>query len=85
VQLDLPSSAHALSDQGALILRHGTSSLQQEVVVRVLPYGPAQELDLAPEPLQRIQKDHQLDVIAREGIGIGHEHPLNASGPHGIA
>ncbi len=53
--------------------------------MRVLPYGPAQELDLAPEPLQRIQKDHQLDVIAREGIGIGHEHPLNASGPHGIA
>ena len=38
-ELHLPSSTHALSDQGALILRHRTPDLQQEVILRVLPHG----------------------------------------------
>lgn len=67
------------------MLRHRTSALQQEVVLRILPHGPVQELDPAPEPLQLLQEHHQMDVVARQTIGIGDQHPTDAARPHGIA
>jgi hypothetical protein len=57
----------------------------KEVILWVPPHRPIQELTPAAGALQLLQEDHQLDVVARQAIGVGDQHPLDLAGPHRIA
>jgi hypothetical protein len=55
------------------------------LVLRITADRPVQELHLAAEALQFLQEDHQLDIVARQAVGIGDQHPLDLAGPHRVA
>lgn len=76
---------HPLGDQGALVLGHRPADLQQELVLRVAPDRPIQEGDLTPGALEFLQEHHQLDVVARQAVGIGDQHLRDLTRPHRVA
>ncbi|MCR6630164.1 MAG: hypothetical protein NVV74_09010 [Magnetospirillum sp.] len=84
-QLHLPASSHTFGDQGALIFGDRTPDLQQQVILWVPPHRSIQKLDPAAKALQFLQEHHQLDVVARQPVGVGDQDPLDLTGPHGIA
>jgi hypothetical protein len=84
-QLRLPTAAHALGDQRALVLGHRAADLQEQLVLRVPAHRPVQEGDLAAEALELPQQDHELDVVARQAVGIGDQHLRDLARPHRIA
>jgi hypothetical protein len=84
-QLCLPAPTHPLGDQGALVLGHGTADLQQELVLGVPAHRPVQEGDLAAEAFELFQQHHELDVVARQAVGVGDQHPVHLARPHNVA
>ena len=72
----LPTAAHAISNQGALIFGDGATNLEQQAIMWVVTHRAIQKLDLAPIPLQFIQHDHLLDIVAGEAVGRRHQHPI---------
>ncbi len=65
------AATHPLADQGALILGHGAADLQQELVVRVAVHQPVEEHDLRPVPLQLLDQECLVHVVARQPIRLG--------------
>src|SRR3954453_3448129 len=84
-QLGEPAAAHALGDQGALVLGHGAPDLQQQMVVRVVAHGPVQELGGTTGARPLLQEHHLMDVVAREAVGRGDEHAVDLAALDGVA
>src|SRR4051794_40186263 len=53
--------------------------------MRVVTHRPIQELDLAAGVLQFIHDNHLLDVVPREAIRFGDQHPIEFTRPHRVA
>lgn len=75
-QPGLAAAPHALSDQVAFILRHGTPDLEQELVMRVITHRAIQKLDLAAALGEFVDQQHLMDIVARQAIGSGNQHAL---------
>ena len=76
---------HPLGDERPFILSDGTANLQEQLVVRVLAHRPIQELDLTPRPLELIDQDYLMHVVARQAIGRGDHEAIKFTRPHHIA
>ncbi len=83
-QLHLSSPTHPLGDQRPLVFRHRPANLQQQMVVGILAHRPVQKHDLAAPPLQFFQQYHLMDVVARQPVGVGDQHPIHLRGPDRI-
>jgi len=59
--------------------------LQEQLILGVAPNRAIQELDLAAPALEFFQQDHQLDVVARQAVGIGDQHVPDVAGAHRVA
>ena len=84
-QLAQATPAHALGNQGALILGHGAADLQQELIVRVAAHGPVQEHHLRPVLLQLLDQKHLVHVVARQPIWSRDQDPIQPGSRSGIA
>ncbi len=60
-----PSSTHAFGDQGPFIFGHGTTDLQQQLVMRILAHRVIDKLNAAPALFQLFEQQHLMDIIAR--------------------
>jgi hypothetical protein len=76
---------HALGDEGAFVLRHRATHLQEQVVMRILTHGPVQELTPAASALDLFQEHHLVDVVRGQVIGSGEQHQVTAGCGHRIA
>ena len=66
LQFCLPPPAHPVRDQRPFVFGHGSPNLHDQLFVRVIAEeGTIDELDRAAHPLQLLQNDHLMDVIAR--------------------
>ena len=70
-QLAQAAAAHALGNQRALILGHGTPDLQQQLIVRVTAHRPVEELHLRPMLLQLLDQEHLMNVVASQAVRRG--------------
>jgi hypothetical protein len=77
-ELRLPAAAHALGDQRPLVFRHRPPDLQQELVVGILTHGAVEELHLAAVPLQFLQQQDLVHVVAGQAIRRGDQYPVHA-------
>src|SRR5215216_584364 len=67
-EFHLTPPSHAVRNQGAFIFCHGTTNLQQEVVVRVVAQGLVEKVDLTPILLEFFKQHHLMDVVACQSI-----------------
>src|SRR3954466_14541815 len=87
LQLALTTTAHALADQRALVLRDRTSDLQQQLVVRVMAHGAVQKPHGTAVPFQLLQQQDLMDVVACHTVRRGDHDQIERAGgaPHGRA
>jgi hypothetical protein len=85
LQLALTAAAHALGDQRALVLRDRAADLQQQLVVRVLAHRTVEEPYLAAMPLQFLQQQDLVDVVAGQPIRGRDQDQAKAAGGGAIA
>ncbi len=75
-----PAPAHPLREQRPLVLGHGPSDLQKELVVGLRTHRPLHELHPAAALLELLDQDHLVDVVARQTVRRGHHDDLEL--PH---
>ena len=92
-----PAAAGPLGDQRPFILGDGPTDLEQKLVVWVLGHRPVEELDAAAVPLQLLEEENLVDVVAGQPVGVGDEdavvpgqgglvpQPVQAGPPQGCA
>ena len=85
LQLALTTAAHALGDQRALVLRDRASDLQQQLVVRVTAHGAVQEPHGTAVPLQLLQQQDLMDVVARQPVRRGDHDQVERAGGRPVA
>ncbi len=68
LQFARPTASHALGDQRAFIFRDGTPDLEQQLVVGILAHRAVEKLDFAPVPLQFLQQQDLMDIVARQPV-----------------
>ena len=84
-QLGQSPAAHALGDQGPLILGRGAADLQQQMVVRVVAHGTVQELRGASGTRPFLQEHHLVDVVACKAVRSRDEHSVHLMTFDGVA
>jgi hypothetical protein len=75
-QFGLAATSHSVSDEGAFILSHRASDLEQELIVRILTHRPVQELDLTAPLGEFVDEEHLMDIVTCQPVGSGHEHQV---------
>jgi hypothetical protein len=84
-QLAQAAAAHALGDQGPLVLGHGAADLQQQLVVRVAAHRPVEEHHLRPVLLQLLDQEHLVHVVARQPVRRGDQDAVQPGTRRGVA
>ncbi len=84
-QLAQAAAAHALGDQGALVLGHGAADLQQQLVVRVAAHRPVEEHHLRPVLLQLLDQERLVHVVARQPVRLGDQDAVEPGARGGVA
>ena len=59
--------------------------MQQQLVVRILAHRAVEKFDLAAMRFELFEQQHLMDIIARQPVGRGQHHPIDAALPYGIA
>jgi len=85
LQLALSTAAHALGDQRALVLRDRAPDLQQQLVVWVAAHGTVQEPHGTAVPLQLLQQQDLMDVVARQPVRRGDHDQVERAGGRTVA
>ena len=67
-RLGEPATPHALGNQGALVLGHRATDLQQQMIVRVVAHRLVEELGGATGLCPLLHEHHLVHVIAREAV-----------------
>ena len=75
-QLGLAPAPHAVGDQVALILGHGSPDLEQQLVMRIIAHRPIQKHNLAAALGEFVDQQHLMDIVARQTIGCGDQYLL---------
>jgi hypothetical protein len=84
-QLGEPATPHALGNQGALVLGHRATDLQQQMIVRVVAHRPVKELGGATGLRPLLHEHHLVHVITREAVGGSDQHAVDLATLYGIA
>jgi hypothetical protein len=74
-----PPAAQPLGDAGAFLLGHRPAHLQEHLVVGILAHGPLEELNATAMPLELVEQEHLVDVVAGQPIRGSHDDPVQRS------
>lgn len=67
------------------MLGHCAADLQQQLVVRILAHRPVEELDLSTVPLQLLDQEHLVRVVARQPVRRGDQDAVQPGARGGVA
>jgi hypothetical protein len=70
----LAPSAHALGNQGPLVLGHGGADVSQELIMRIIAHGPLDTLDATAALGECVAQEHLRHIVPCEAIGRRHQH-----------
>ena len=73
-----PAAAGPLGDQRPLVFSHRPADLQQQLVVGVVGQWAVGEFHPAAVPLQLLQQEHLVDVVAGQPIWVGDQDKVEA-------
>ena len=84
------SGVDALADQGRPVPTGPghlflVADLQEQLILRVPSHRPVQEGHLAAGALELLEQHHELDVVARQTVGIGDQQPVHLARPYRVA
>jgi hypothetical protein len=77
LQCPLAPAAHAFGQQGAFIFGHGSPDVQEPLGLRILAQRLIEALDAAPCLRECFQEHHLMDIMARQTVWTGHQHPVD--------
>ena len=67
------------------ILGYGAADLQQELVVRIAAHRLIEEHDLGAVPLQLLDQEHLVHVVARQPVRLGDQDAVEPGARGGVA
>ena len=78
-QVGVAPSAHALGQQGPLVLGNGGADLSQELIRRIITHGPLDKLDTAATVGEFIDQEHLMHLVPCEASGRSPPHACKGS------
>ena len=70
----LAPSAHALGNQGPLVLGHGGADWSQPLIRRIITHGPLDKLDATATLGAFVDQEPLMPIVTRSTIGRSHQH-----------
>ena len=77
-KLGLATASHPLGDQGALILSHSATNLEEQLVMRIVIHRALDKLDPTAALDEFIDQEHLMDIVAGQAIGSCDHHACNS-------
>jgi hypothetical protein len=85
LQLHEAAATHPLGDQRPLVLGHGTTDLEHELIVGVVAHRPVEEVHLAANVGKLLQQHHLMHGVAGQAVRCGDDDAVQFTAVDGIA
>src|SRR5262249_44915429 len=82
-QLGLTPTSHAISNERALVFSCGAANLHNQLFMRIVAGRSVDEHNADPMPLQFLQDDHLVHVVACQTVGSRNQDHIEG-GPRGL-